>query len=53
LVKRAGITDVNPFRRARVCIRRYLRKRVLFATQKTGRGGQKKAEWNKDSIIKC
>ena len=36
-----------------VCLRRSIRKRIMFALQKAGRGGQKRPRWNEDSYIRC
>lgn len=40
-------------RRAIICARRAIRREVMFATNKSGRGGQRKPRRNSRSYIKC
>lgn len=52
-------TQVHPYfrdpERTAVCIRRQNRRRVLFALQKTGKGGrrQRSPRWTEKSYIRC
>lgn len=36
-----------------VCVRRQVRRRIIFAMQKAGRGGQKKPSWTETSRVVC
>jgi len=40
-------------KRLKVCSSRKVRKEIMHATKKAGKGGQKKAKWKPESKIKC
>lgn len=48
----AHIMFENP-KKVLTCVRRKIRKEVLFAKRKTGRSGQKRPRWTEYSKIRC
>jgi hypothetical protein len=40
-------------RKQQACLRKAIRREVIHATNKSGRGGQKPAKWNSDSYRRC
>lgn len=50
--ERSGLAnfDIN---RARICTRRKIKRRILFALKKTGKGARSRRRFNENSIVRC
>lgn len=48
-----AVTPVNDLYKALICKKREERKRVLFANNKTGSGGQRQPKFKLESTVRC